>query len=129
MLQPDELNRLDATLLPTLERHHLRLLAHGLRTLQNIAGRRHGAMPDQPSIQDWARRQPAIAADAGFATAFITQLHQLSGQLNAIAAAHRCEPLSLDLEQLIDWARRNADQRLGLTACDHHPNAPAAESP
>jgi hypothetical protein len=42
VLDPQELNLLDSTLLPSLERHHLRLLAHGLRTLQAAAGRRQG---------------------------------------------------------------------------------------
>ena len=43
MIEADELAELESTLLPALERHHLRLLAHGLRTFQTVAkiGRAH----------------------------------------------------------------------------------------
>lgn len=129
MLEPDELNRLDGTLLPSLERHHLRLMAHGLRTLQAIAGQRQGRAPERDAIRSWVERQPAIADDAGFAAAFTDQLEHMAGQLSAIAADHRCEPLGLDLEALIDWAQRNADQRIGRAACDHRSTAPDGAFP
>jgi hypothetical protein len=36
VIEASELAELEATLLPALERHHLRLLAHGLRTFQAV---------------------------------------------------------------------------------------------
>ena len=103
MLEPQELNLLDSTLLPSLERHHLRLLAHGLRTLQAAAGRRQGPLPERRQLEAWAAAQPALAGDRQFAAAFLPQLEQLGGQLVAIATAEGVTPLALE----------QADQRLG----------------
>ena len=123
MLSPEELQQLEATLLPTLERHHLRLLAHGLRTLQAIAGRRSGALPPDTALAAWAAAQPVIAADAGFEEAFLTQMGHVAAQLAAIAADAGKEPLGLDLPDLVHWATGEADRRL------RHPAAPPDPPP
>ena len=112
MLSPDELQELEATLLPTLERHHLRLLAPGLRTLQAIAEQRSGALPPEDAVAAWAAAQPVIAADAGFAEAFLHQMHGVGQQLAAIATASGREPLALNLADLVHWATREADRRV-----------------
>ena len=127
-LSEAELAQLEATLLPALERHHLRLLAHGLRTLQAIAGRREGEPPHLETIEAWARQQAAIAGDAPFIQAFAAQLQATGDQLQAIAASlpgspaaslpgspaasQPCSPLALDLPQLISWAQSQADARV-----------------
>jgi hypothetical protein len=116
VLSPDELQELEATLLPTLERHHLRLLAHGLRTLQAIAGQRAGGLPPEGAVAAWAATQPVIAADAGFAEAFLHQMGHVATQLAAIATASGREPLALDLADLVHWATREADRRVRLPA-------------
>ncbi|AFY28697.1 hypothetical protein [Cyanobium gracile] len=123
MLSPDELQELEATLLPTLERHHLRLLAHGLRTLQAIAGRRIGELPPDTEVAAWAADQPLIAADAGFEEAFLTQMGHVATQLAAVAAAASKEPLGLELADLVHWATEEADRRL------RPPAAPPAPPP
>lgn len=108
-----ELTELDSTLLPALERHHLRLMAHGLRTLQAIAGRRTGPVPSAASIRRWAGQQPAIAGDSGFQEAFTAQLVATGRQLNDLAARCGREPLGLELTDLCAWALQEANQRLG----------------
>jgi len=111
MLSPEELATLEATLLPALERHHLRLLAHGLRTLQSIAGSRVQSLPSRPEIHRWALAQPATASDAAFAAAFALQMEGLAAQLQAIAGPGH-NPMALELADLIGWAQAQADQRL-----------------
>lgn len=111
-LSAAEIAELDATLLPALERHHLRLLAHGLRTLQAIAARRQGKPPERQAIEAWAGRQPAIAGDGAFSQAFAAQLAAAAEQLTAIAALRGGRALDLDLPELIAWARAQADARL-----------------
>jgi len=116
VLSPAELAELEGTLLPALERHHLRLLAHGLRTLQQIAGRCGGPAPDQPAIETWILAQPQIAsdpADTAFAAAFTRELGAAARQLEAIAPAPE-RALELDLADLIRWARRQADARVAI---------------
>ena len=116
MLSPAELTELEGTLQPALERHHLRLLAHGLRTLQQIAGRRRGPAPDHAAIEAWILVQPQIAsdpADTAFAAAFARELGAAARQLEAIAPAPE-RALELDLADLSRWARRQADARVAI---------------
>lgn len=112
MLTPSELAELESTLLPALERHHLRLLAHALRTLQQIAGRNSGPAPDAAAIHIWLNDQPALVDDPAFRDAFAGQLASAADQLTELAGPDR-SPLALDLPDLITWSRRSADQRLG----------------
>lgn len=113
-----ELAELEATLLPALERHHLRLLAHGLRTLQTIAQSTAATLqpetlPDQAAIVAWVRQQPPIAGDAPFQAALVEQLMATGAQLEQIAGALDRAPLALELADLSAWATHQADRRLG----------------
>ncbi len=115
MLNPAELQQLESTLLPALERHHLRLLAHGLRTLQTIAGQRSGPVPAADAIAAWAAQEPLIQSDPGFAEAFLEQMWSVCHQLETIAAdggRQPLQPLELDLDDLVLWARQQADRRI-----------------
>ncbi len=117
MISPAELTELEATLLPALERHHLRLLGHGLRTLQVIAGQPQGPPPAPEAIRRWCLEQAPIADDPAFVEAFAAQLEATGAQLTAIAnevAGGPREGLSLDLSDLIAWAQRQADLRVSL---------------
>ena len=111
-LSTAEVQRLDATLLPALERHQLRLLAHGLRSLQEAAGRRQGGLPEAEPLQAWLERQPALQADPDFLDPFRQQLLALGDQLQRIAAEQGCTPLELELGQLIQWSEEQARLRI-----------------
>jgi aryl-alcohol dehydrogenase-like predicted oxidoreductase len=112
-LSRSEAELLDATLLPHLERHHLRLLAHGLRSFQAMAGRSQGGLPPAELLERWLEHQPGLADDPRFREAFRQQMIGLGQQLEQIAGSAGCTPLALSLEQLIHWARSQADERLG----------------
>ena len=119
MIGDDELRDLESTLLPALERHHLRLLAHALRTLQAVAVAGEGGLPSRARLAAWAAAQPAIADDPGFRDAFVEQLLGAGLQLEQIAlwrhgSAEGAAPLSLELADLVAWARQQADSRLSL---------------
>lgn len=118
MLKEAELADLDSTLLPALERHHLRLLAHSLRTLQAIARGRNGPIPDTATIETWARSQPSIADDPLFLKNFVDQLLRAADQLIRIAASRDLDrqPLALQLSDLRSWALQQADRRLSTQA-------------
>lgn len=120
-LSTDELSQLEATLLPALERHHLRLLAHALRTLQQIAANQGLAdspvqplpLPDAEAIRAWVGQQPAVAAEADFIDTLSQQLLASGAQLQQRAAKiGRSSALELRLDDLINWATEAADQRL-----------------
>ncbi len=125
MISESELRELESTLLPALERHHLRLLAHGLRTLQAVAqapgaGLTDSGLPDRAALDRWAGGQPALAGDPAFRDAFIDQLLGVGVQLERIAAGRG--PLDLDLADLMLWARSEADRRVrGITTASPPP--------
>ena len=127
-LSEGELAELEATLLPTLERHHLRLLAHGLRTLQAMTD--GGGMPDHATLVAWALQQEALAGDVDFARAFADQLLATAHQLEAIAQPLGRGPLDLELRDLITWATASADNRLAIIPpTTPLPGEPPAPSP
>jgi hypothetical protein len=127
MIDAAELAELERCLLPALERHHLRLLAHGLRTFQAVAGRRSGPLPPAAAWAAWAAQQPQLAADASFAASFLEQLTSLASQLEAIARSRSCDPLALELADLSHWAGQQADGRLAITKLKANPAAAPPE--
>jgi hypothetical protein len=113
-LASDDLAAIEATLLPSLERHHLRLLAHCLRTLQEAAGSRCGPLPPRPALLAWVARHGALAADPDFQQVFLNQLECGALQLQELAISLDCEPLSLEIGDLIAGAEAAARTRLNL---------------
>jgi hypothetical protein len=103
---------IESHLLPALERHHLRLLAHCLRCLQQIAGERSGPVPATSAIEAWMADQPQIQDDPDFGPVLLFQLQSGAAQLESLAADLGCEPLALDLPQLITRAHGLAQGRL-----------------
>ena len=110
-LSAAELAELEATLLPALERHHLRLLAHSLRSLQAIAAHQPaGALPDHDVMRAWASQQPALADAPYFQAVLVEQLEAAGRQLQQLATSLGRSPLALELGDLI------------AAACDHRPS-------
>ena len=128
-LSISELQQLEATLLPALERHHLRLLAHALRTLQQVqwcTAEPH--LPQQAAIEQWLLAQSDLSQEPDFCRQLAQQLDSAGRQLEQLALQRGVAPLELDLEALIDWARQQADQRLA-TAPPATPQTPPAAPP
>ena len=110
-LSAAELAELEATLLPALERHHLRLLAHSLRSLQAMAAHQPaGALPDHDAMRAWASQQPALADSPCFQAVLVEQLEAAGRQLQQLATSLGRSPLALELGDLI------------ASACDHRPS-------
>ena len=117
-LTPEDLELLEGSLLPALERHYLRLMAHGLRTFQAIAAStpRPERFPDRETLEIWAARQAPLADDPAFREAFLDQLTRLVEPLEEIAARCGQPALTLELAQLVRWATDQADARLSAPA-------------
>ena len=112
-LTREDAERIEATLLPTLDRHHLRLQAHCLATLKSIAAPRcQGPLPNAEQIRAWCRQQPALRDDSVFQDELLRQFQVISDQLNALADACRYTPLDLTLDALIANAERESRRRL-----------------
>ena len=53
------IERIDSTLLPQLDRHHLRVLSHCLDSFQSMAAPGStGAIPDENQRRRWCQQQP-----------------------------------------------------------------------
>ena len=114
VLTPEDLELLEGSLLPAVERHFLRLLAHGLRTFQVIAAASPdpAQLPDRQTLATWVAHQAPLAHDPAFQEAFLEQLTRLVDPLQEIASRHGQSVLSLELSQLVQWATEQADARL-----------------
>ena len=96
---------IEATLLPTLERHHLRLLAHCLASFQQmVAPRTHGPLPSLEERQAWCASNPLLQDDPGFAPVLLQQFAAAAHQLEDLARQLGVTPLELSLDQLITHA-------------------------
>jgi hypothetical protein len=123
VLNSDDQHWIESLCLPAREDHQLRLLAHGLRTLQTIAARRQGETPASSTIQAWVLAQPQIAEDADFTQAFVRELVGLCDQLNRLATKRSMTPLSLELADLLTWIEEHRspcpNRNEPEAGCDH----------
>ncbi|MEB3234592.1 MAG: hypothetical protein VKM98_04105 [Cyanobacteriota bacterium] len=129
-LSPAEMHQLEATLLPALERHHLRLLAHALRTLQ-LVQRSTGCpgVPAQPAIAQWLLQQPSLVGETQFCEHLASQLSSAALQLEQLGRQRGRPALALGLDELIGWAKQQADQRLANGPPEPPPTPPGPQPP
>ena len=70
------IERIDSTLPPQLDRHHLRLLNHCLDSFQSVAAPGStGAIPDENQRRRWCQQQPVVADDPAFLDTLLLQLN------------------------------------------------------
>ena len=112
-LDRQQIERIDATLLPAVDRHLLRLQAHCLTTFQQIAmPQQQGPLPTSDRWQDWCEDQPQLASDAQFREQLMMQFTMIASQLEELASQLQLSPLELKLNDLINNAETTSRQRL-----------------
>ncbi|MAV12341.1 MAG: hypothetical protein CL861_02600 [Cyanobium sp. MED843] len=119
-IDPEAIAQIDATLLPKLDRHHVRLLAHCLDSFQTMDITAAGVIPDLGSRRRWCEQQPQVAEDPDFLNALLLQLNAAAQQLQSLADDLGKPPLELDLNDLI----RAAEAR-----CHHQQAAGRHDAP
>ena len=105
-IDAETIARIDATLLPQLDRHHLRLLAHCLASFRTMATDLNGALPNASLRQQWCEQQPVVADDPQFLILLLNQLNNAADQLEEMADDCSKAPLELSLDDLIAAAER-----------------------
>ena len=124
-LSRSDAEQIEATFLPNLDRHHLRLLAHCLRSFQVIAEpRSSGPLPDQRSIEKWLLEQPQLVDETHFRDLLLEQFLAAAKQLEGIARDQGLSPLELGLGELIKASITASKSRIEheqttLSSCDH----------
>ena len=111
-LSRESIARIDATQLPQLERHHLRLLAHCLALLPDHGTNTRRRVPSQEtSRRHWCLEQPRIAEDPDFLDRLLEQFDVAALQLETIAQAQQVPPMTLTLDALITAAETRWQHR------------------
>ena len=105
-IDADTIARIDATLLPQLDRKHLRLLAHCLASFREMSPDLNGALPNAALRRQWCEQQPVVADDPQFLTLLLDQLDNAAHQLEELADNCSKVPLELSLDDLIAAAER-----------------------
>jgi hypothetical protein len=109
-IDSETIARIDATLLPQLDRHHLRLLAHCLASFRSMDPEATGALPCAAARRRWCEQQPIVADDPQFLIVLLNQLNNAAHQLERVADNCGKAPLQLNLDDLI---------RAAETRCRH----------
>ena len=105
-IDAETIARIDATLLPQLDRHHLRLLAHCLASFRMMVPDLDGALPNAALRRQWCEQQPVVADDPQFLILLLNQLNNAADQLEEMADDCSKAPLELSLDDLIAAAER-----------------------
>ncbi len=100
-LSRQEIELIEATVLPALEKHHLRLLAHCLACFQSISNAESGELPDEDLRIGWCMKQPTLTREQTFIPILLKQLHSAGCQLETLANSFGITPLELTLQHLI----------------------------
>ena len=109
-LTMEEIQLIEATGLPSFERHHLRLLAHALACFKLMAnGETCGPLPKQDDRLKWLLSQPYLIKENDFISVFLDQLSIAGNQLEELADKYSISPLEVTLEALITMTIRKTN--------------------
>ncbi len=98
----EDIKKIEETGLPSLERHHLRLLAHCLQCFKEMAKNvATGSLPQEQDRLRWCSEQPSLVNDQAFISVLLEQFSAAGSQLEKIANMISTSPLELTLDDLI----------------------------
>tara|TARA_B100000700_G_C14823178_1_gene750984 strand:- start:140 stop:481 length:342 start_codon:yes stop_codon:yes gene_type:complete len=101
----EEIQQIEATSLSSLDRHHLRILAHCLACFKEIANNpKEGSFPDEFERHKWLVNHSEFKNDQAFLSVLLEQFSAAASQLEKIASIVQVSPLELTLENLIQAA-------------------------
>ena len=98
-----DLQKIEGTNLPMLERHQLRVLAHCLAVFKQISDGAHkGNFPNRALLEEWCWNQPLLKDDSEFIADLLNQFELAASKLVQLANNLGISPLELTLKNLID---------------------------
>ena len=112
------IERIDATLLPQMDPHHLRLLVHCLESFRAMDRAAGDALPDAASRRRWCEQQPVVAEEASFLRSLLHQLDAAAEQLQSLADHLNKAPLQLSLDDLISAAEARCHHQIQTGRAD-----------
>tara|TARA_Y100001968_G_C19273897_1_gene675669 strand:- start:29 stop:397 length:369 start_codon:yes stop_codon:yes gene_type:complete len=101
----EEIQQINQLELSTIEKHHVRLLAHCLSSFKQISRDNSSqSLPSREEQLDWCFAHPKLSKDKEFIFILINQFSAASSYLEKIASNLKIPPLELTLEDLISYA-------------------------
>ncbi len=108
-----DIQLIEATDLSSLERHHLRLLAHCLVCFQTMA-QGSSDLPGEKIWLQWCLDQPGLSSEKRFISVLLEQFAAAARQLEEIALNFNIPPMELTLEHLIMASVKASDHSEGV---------------
>ena len=100
----NQIKRIGELDLPSLERHHLRLLAHCLESFKTMHKDSEAVFPTKDEQLHWCLDNPLIKEDKDFISLLLDQFAIAELQLKEIAKNLKRSPMELTLDDLITHA-------------------------
>ena len=93
-----EIDNLD---LPTMQKHHLRILAHCLQILKTINAENSSELSDKNSLREWCDNQSKKFDDKKFSDLFYEQLELTAKKLNTFSKKIGKNIEDLEIDDLV----------------------------
>ena len=103
----DDLQKIETTNFSSLDRHHLRLLAHCLFCFKEMKDQNQysGELPQEVDWRKWCLEQPGLSKDNVFISVLLEQFSSAANQLEKNSLFLGITPLELTIDDLIRYKR------------------------
>ncbi len=101
-LSKADIELIESTNLSSIDKHHLRILAHCLECFKVMGNESTSFLPKEKQRLDWFVSQPALENQTAFISVLYEQFAVAADQLESMAADLNIGPLELTLQHLID---------------------------
>ena len=102
-LSTEDINLIGSTNLSSIEKHHLRMLAHCLECFKSMKTENpRGLLPVREEWLEWCLKNPIMMKDDEFVQVMFEQFSGAAIQLERLSNDLKVAPLDLTLRNLID---------------------------
>ena len=95
--------------LPTIQKHHLRILAHCLEIFKDIASDDISLFQEDDLLRNWCEKQSQQFKDEKFNQLFYEQMSSAAKKLNTFSHSIKKNFKDLDLQDLITLVKQNSE--------------------
>ena len=108
-LSDEIVKNIDQLNLSIIQKHHVRLLAHCLEILKEIAKDNVSLFKEDELLREWCEKQSRIFNDKSFNQLFYEQMSSAAKKLNSFSKSIKKNFKELDLEDLITLVEQNQE--------------------
>ena len=101
-LDLNQIQRIDKLNLSSIEKHHLRLIAHCLESFKDMKSElKSNSLPSKEEQMAWCLANPNLGNDKEFIELLLQQFDAASKYLGKVAERLRISPMEITIENLI----------------------------